>query len=387
MTFPLKVKQIGTLVGIMLLGGIGGVLLDHAFLPWLAAQRGLNQVDFLRRASGNVTVINKTEQVTVREDDSFGSIVSQPATAVVTLIPKRVPIVGHTLVKSMDPGLLTGVLLTNDGVIATYQESWTQQETALTFTALLFDGSYHDARFIGWDSLTNMVFFRIDVTDAPAIALANSDDALAGKKLIALSYAAEPHQNRFALGTLESIDTTFNLSGKTVASTEKWEGTFESNFSDTTRFVGGPVIQYNGEMLGMVGSLSLDNVIDTFIIPAKAVRQSLDFVLTENAKKRPVFGVYYVSITQAYAIAHQLPLAEGALIYSPSGRTGLSVIAGGPADKAGLQANDIITAVNDTQITLTHPLSVVLAQYVSGDTLTVTVNRSGNTMSIPVTLQ
>ena len=79
MTLEKSVKWVGIAVGIALLGGIGGVLLDRSVLPWLATQKGLNKIKFFEQASDNVTIINKTEQITVREDDSLETIVSQPS--------------------------------------------------------------------------------------------------------------------------------------------------------------------------------------------------------------------------------------------------------------------------------------------------------------------
>ena len=380
MTFRSGIKQVGFIASIVLLGGCGGILLDRVVFPWLSVQKGLDRIAFLKGAVDNVTIINKTEQILIREDDSLGNIVSQPATSVVALIPK-------TSTSSERSGVLSvprsGVLLTNDGVIATYREATTTQDEPQSFIALLFDGSYHDVRLLGWDPLTNLEFFRIDgVSDTPAISLAHSDDALVGKKLIALLSADRAYQNRFVTGTLDAIRYTFNLSGKTVASSEKWEGVFEGNFEHLFDSVGGPVIQYNGEMIGILGGLTIDQTMKTFIIPSKAVQQSLDFVLSENKIRRPVFGAYYISITQAYALQHSLRRTEGARIYSPSGRTGLAIISGGVADKASIQANDIIVSINGTPLTLDNPLSVALSPFKPGDTITITLDRSGSMIDV-----
>jgi len=379
------VKWIGIAISIFILGGIGGVFFDRSFLPWLAVQRGLDRVGFLKRAADNVTIINKTEQVVVQEDNSLGTIVSQPATAVVTLIP-RLTSTTEKNAQQTKKNPVTGVLLTNDGVIVTYREQGTVETNIEPMTALLFDGSSHEARFIGLDPLTELAFFRIDVVDVPSISLADSDSALVGKKLIAFAFAYQSYQRRFMTGTLDTIDTPFNLSGKTVSSTEKWEGVFRTNLGQDADFVGGPVIQYNGEMLGIVGSLSIDNVSQNFILPAKAVRQSLNFILSGGNLKRPVFGAYYVPLTQAYALQHGLSRTEGALIYSPSGKSGLAFISGKSAEKAGLQVNDIVIAVNNEPVTLINPLSVLLSQFASGDTITLSIDRAGISKDISVAL-
>ena len=149
--------------------------------------------------------------------------------------------------------------------------------------------------------------------------------------------------------------------------------------------MGGPVVQYNGEMLGIVGSLSIDNVTQTFILPSNAVRRSLEFVLSESGSKRPVFGAYYIPLTQAYALQYGLNRTEGALIYSPSGRTGLALISGKAAERSGLQANDVIISVNAEAVTLANPLSVLLSKFKPGDTVTLSVERAGSVRDVSVT--
>ncbi len=385
MNFRNTAKWVSALFIIFILGGLGGVFFDRSLLPWRSVQRGVERVGFLKRAADNVTVINKTEQVVVQEDDSLGTIVSQPATAVVTLVPKSAS-VSERSPQQTRKGPFTGVLLTNDGVIATYQEPGVSAAVdSESVTALLFDGSSHEARFIGVDPLTNLMFFRIDVVDVPSISLANSDDAIIGRKLIAFAFAYQSYQRRFMTGTLDTIETPFNLSGKTVSSTEKWEGVFRMNFGRSADFVGGPVVQYNGEMLGIVGSLSIDNVTQIFILPSNAVRRSLEFVLSESGSKRPVFGAYYIPLTQAYALQYGLNRTEGALIYSPSGRTGLALISGKAAERSGLQANDIIVSVNAEAVTLANPLSVLLSEFKPGDTVTLSVERAGSVRDVSVT--
>ena len=66
--------------------------------------------------------------------------------------------------------------------------------------------------------------------------------------------------------------------------------------------------------------------------------------------------------------------------------TGLALIADSPAMKAGLQANDIITAVNGSEINLDNPLSRALARYSVGDTIELKILRAGEERTISVKL-
>lgn len=368
--------------GIFILGGFGGVIFDRYIVPALTAFPVVTNLGIFKKLTERVTIINKTEQVVIREDDTVEKIISQPATAVVNIVALISE--NKTVKKEVAP--TTGVLLTNDGLVATYSEK-PFGNGDLRYEALLFDGTSQKMTFIGFDPLTNLSFFRLsEAANTPALALANSDDARVGKKLIALGNGSAEYQSRLSVSTLGSINRTFNLSGKTVASSEKWEGVFEINLAIPENFIGGPAVSMNGEMVGLVGTLAIDNVIHTFLIPSNAVRSSFNRAVAGTLETRPVLGVYYLPITKALALGQGYSRDRGALIYSPSGKTGLAVIADSSAMRAGLQVGDIIVAINGEEITLDHPLPEILGNLNKDNTIELLIIRSGEERKVSVTL-
>jgi S1-C subfamily serine protease len=375
---------------ILVLGGVGGVLFERSLVPRLAATEYFSDWDFFQQAAERMTVINKTEQIVSREDDSVEKIVSQPATAVVNIVAlpaATTELKGNTATLGAAAETVittTGVLLTNDGLAVTYSEL-PFDTTKTKYSILLFDGSVHEALFVGRDTFTNLSFFRVsDASNTPAIAFANSDDARVGRKLIAIGNTFAEYQNRLAVGLLGNVNRIFNLSGKTVASSEKWEGVFEMDLMNRDSFVGGPVIGFNGEMVGIVGTLMINNALQAFVIPSNVVRDSLSRLIAGTLDKRPILGAYYLPITKALALGRGLPRDRGALIYSRSGSTGLALIADSPAMKAGLRAGDIIVSVNGSEVNLDHPLPKLLARFSIGDTITLVILRAGEERTIEV---
>lgn len=378
---------VGFVVMVVFLGGIGSIVIDRFVIPKFAGSSLLSRYPFLKRATENTTIINKTEQVVVREDDSVEKISSQAATAVVNIVSvsdeeKNI----RTIDTAMAAQVLTGsgVLVTNDGLIVTYRKAIFEKDA--TYTVLLFNGSSYPAELVGIDNLTNLAYLRVQASNVPAIAFADSGDIRPGKKLIALANSSEEYRNRFSTALLSNIDKTFNLSEKTVASSEKWEGVFEMDFPNQQDYLGGPVINYNGEMVGLIGSTELDNQKHYFLLPSNTIKTSLDLAVRGDLSKRPFFGLYYLSITKEMNLAYKTKRDRGALVFSPSGKSSLAVIAGSPAERARLLVDDIILAVNSKEINLDNPLSVAIGQLKNGDKAELTILRGTEEKKIPVEL-
>ena len=366
------------------IGGIGGVYFDQKVLPFIRTNKHLSRINLFNRLSENVTVINKTEQVIIKEDDSINKIASQASNAVVNIV---------SITNQKETGLKTiqninqsgtGVIVTSDGLIATYRSSIIEKDA--TCQVFLSNRNYYSATLLDIDEFSDLAFLKIEAPNLTAISLADSADALPGKKIVAIGNSFGEYQNRYEGGLLSNVAKTFNLSGKTVASSEKLEGVFEDDFKNQTEYIGGPVIGYSGDMIGIIGMQVINGKEKYFQIPSNIVKNSMNLILQNKNFDRPYFGAYYISITKEYAITNNLDHDRGALIYSPSGKQGLAMISGSPAENAGLRINDIIVSVNSQGVNLDNPLSNLIAQYKKGDIIEMTVDRSGEEVKIPVEL-
>jgi S1-C subfamily serine protease len=123
-----------------------------------------------------------------------------------------------------------------------------------------------------------------------------------------------------------------------------------------------------------------------FAIPidvAKPImQQALDGV---RPLVRPWIGVYYVPIDPALAAEQDLPVDYGALIGTTDG-SGQAIFPGSPAEAAGLQGGDIITAIDGEQITAETELSMLILTRAPGDTITLRVLRGNSVSEVEVTL-
>lgn len=172
------IKLIAISIFIAILASIGALALNFYVFPKLSTYSFFSHYSFLKKAAENTTVINRTEQVVVKEDSTADKIASQAASATVEIVsipnipntpnnPKAAaPVVGKTG---------NGVIVTSDGVIATYRNAI--NETDSTYKIILFDGSQYDASLLGIDGFTNIAYLKVDNSNLPIVSFADSDDS------------------------------------------------------------------------------------------------------------------------------------------------------------------------------------------------------------------
>lgn len=372
-------KKIIYILIIMIVGGLGGIIANRYLFPYLSSTDYFTKHDFLKKSASDVTVINKTEQVFVKEESSINKISNQTASSIVNIISYPDQGVKKNIQKNG-----TGVVVTSDGLIMTYASAISQG--GFKYKIMTYDGKIYDGELQGIDSYSNLAFLKINTNNLNVISLGNSADAEPGEKVVAIGNSFGAYANRYAAGLLSNFNPTYNLSGKTVSSSEKLEGVFGTDFNSEEYLVGGPIVDYSGQTIGIIGSQEKDNTIIYFQIPSNAVKKVIERAIKKEFDKNPVLGIYYTPITKTSALISNLNIDKGAMIYSPSGQQGLAIIAGSPAQKAGLKINDVITAINGQEINLQNNLSDLLYQYKKGDEIELTMLRDGQEIKIKAQL-
>lgn len=370
------IKVILIIAVVFIIGGIASITVDRYIFPKLGMTKFFSRFSIFQEINEKVNVIERTEKVIVKEENSINEIASQAATAVVNIV------------SISEAGKLgkngTGVIVTSDGMIVTYRDTIIEEKAK--YKVLIFNGSSFDAELVGVDNFSNLAFFKIATSNLPVMSFANSNDSRPGKKLIAIGNSFGEYQNRFAAGLLSNVNKTFNLSGNIISSSEKLEGVFETDFSSQEAYIGGPMVDYSGELVGIIGLVTIDNKGRYFQVPSNAVKRSMELAIEKNLGNRPTLGIYYLPVTKVYAAANNIKRDRGAIIYSPSGRQGLAIISGSPAEKAGLRVNDIIIALNAQEINLDNPLANVLSEYKKGDEIELLIDRKGEEIKINIQL-
>ena len=380
-------KKLTIVVAILIIGGFGGIIADRYLFPYLSTTDFFKKHDFLKRASDDVTVINKTEQVFVKEDTSIATVSNQAASSVVSIISYPINDT-KTVVKKVSIGPTvkygTGLIVTSDGLIITYTDAIIAGNSQ--YKVVTGDGNSYDATISATDAYSNLVFLKISASNLAVASFGNSGDIKSGEKIIAIGNGAAGSQLEYASGLISDFASGYNLAGQAVSSSEKLEGVFESDMVLDSDYIGGPIVDYAGQVVGIVGDNQTAGGQKFFAIPSNKVGTVIDRAIKQDTANDPVLGVSYVPLDKNYALANNITSDHGALIFSASGQIGLAVMAGSSAQKAGLQLNDIITRINGQDINATSTLPDLLYQFKKGDQIELTVQRNGQEMKVSVQL-
>ena len=388
-------KKTSYLVGIILIAGLSGIIANRYIFPYLGANSFFSKCALFKKAGENVTVINKTEQIYIKEESSISKIADRIIPSVVSIasFPQDDP--KNPMQKKIKEIInATGEIMTSDGIIMTTANAilpdyFSKNNFSLTnldrvFKITTSSGNVYDGKLLAVDSWSNLAFLKIEASNLPAMPFSDSDECNPGEKLIYIGNDSFEYQNKFATGLLSSFEPAYNISGETLSKAEKMEGVFLADFNQENISAGGPVIDYSGQAIAVSGSIIKNGKIQYFQIPSNKIKKVLKKVIDGNSSSNISLGAYYLPVNKSLASVNQLALDRGAFIYSASSQQGLAVIFNSTADKAGLKINDLIIKVDDTEINLKDNLSDVLYEYKKGDKAEFTLLRENKEIKLTV---
>lgn len=287
-------------------------------------------------------------------------------------------------------GAGTGVIVSSAGIIITNRHVVPKgvQKVAVS----LSDGTKLDdvsvvGRTSGNDTL-DIAFLKVNDTKGKTLVpakLGDSSSMEVGDRVIAIGNALGQFQNTVTSGILSGYGRDIQAGGEDSSSTENLQDLFQTDAAINQGNSGGPLVNINGEVIGINTAVAGDAQNIGFAIPINDVQGLIKSVLKEGKLLRPYLGVRYISLNDDYAYQYNLDVKRGAYI-APNPSGGASIISGSPAEKAGLKEKDIIVKVNDVSIDEKNGLSGVLARYAVGDKVKLTVMRDGHQMTLEATL-
>lgn len=303
----------------------------------------------------------------------------------------------------------TGIIISSNGLILTNRHVVPAGTTSVSVT--MSDGTeFKDVSVVGRTSQSDsldIAVLKINDTHGhkltPAI-IGDSSNVQVGDDVVAIGNALGQFQNTVTSGIISgygrsvqaSADTSGNGGGPSLnpysqmatsnPSTENLVDLLQTDAAINEGNSGGPLVNLNGQVIGVDTAIAGNAQNIGFAIPINDVKGLIEQVLKTGKFTVPYLGVRYIPLTADVASTYNLKVQNGAFIAPPSDPSMPSVVPGSPADKAGLQTNDVITQVDGTSIDQNHSLTSLLDQHQPGDSVTLTILRNDKTTQLNVNL-
>ena len=267
----------------------------------------------------------------------------------------------------------SGFVLTADGYIVT---NYHVVKDADTVTVTMYNGDEYNALYVGGDEDYDIAVIKVEATGLPAVTLGDSSTLNVGDHVLAIGNPLGELTFSMSGGMVSSVNRTINVDGTPF-------NMIQTDASINPGNSGGPLMNSYGEVVGIVSakysSYSDESVEGLgFAIPINDVYAMIEDIMTNGyVTNKPYLGIFGGSMTEQMAAQYRYDISKGVFVYS--------VEEGSAAEKAGLQMGDVITKVDDTDISTMEDLTAVKKQYSAGDTVTFTVYRQGETITLSLT--
>lgn len=286
----------------------------------------------------------------------------------------------------------TGFIISSDGIVVTNRHVVPAGTTSVSVT--LADGTrYDNVQVIGRTSDTSpldVAFLKIGDTKGKTlvpVTLGDSSKMQVGDRVVAIGNALGQFQNTVTSGIISGYGRDVQAGDQSSTTSENLTDLFQTDAAINEGNSGGPLVNIDGEVIGINTAVASGAQSIGFSIPINDVKGLINGVLGSGKLVQPYLGVRYISLTPDIAYQYNLSVNQGAYLAPTGDPSTPSVIPGSPADKAGLKEKDIITKVGKTSIDDKTSLTAALTNYKVGDSVNLTVIRGGKTLTIKVTLE
>ncbi len=278
----------------------------------------------------------------------------------------------------------SGFLVSEDGLIVTNRH--VVSDESARYSVMLADGSVFDALVVAKDPLFDVAILRseeLSFLGHSYLSFGDSDGLEWGQTVIAIGNALAEFQNSVSVGVVSGLSRSIVARGSQGVR-EQLDQVIQTDAAINLGNSGGPLIDLDGNVIGVNVARSFSGDSIGFALPANVVSQIVESVRSEGRIVRPFLGVRYQMLTEHSARELDLTIDYGALIMPD--RTGEpGVLPDSPADIAGLRAMDVIVSVGGRELR-EATLVQVLREHAVGDSVELLVYRDGQKNIFNVTL-
>ena len=267
----------------------------------------------------------------------------------------------------------SGFIVQSDGYILTNNHVAAPAASGGELTVVFEDGEKAIAKIVGRNSSYDLAVLKVDKNGLPAAVLGDSSTVRVGEVAIAIG-APLGLNGTVTSGIISSLDRPVTAGGSGELA---FINAIQTDAAINPGNSGGPLLDGNGRVIGinsaiatLAGSIGGErgSIGLGFAIPINTAKRIAEEIISTGDSQTPIIGVV---LNTAYT-------GEGAEISE--------ITPGGPAQEAGFRVGDVITGFNGRQVADSTELVVAIRSYAPGEQIEITVNRNGQSSTIPLTL-
>ena len=334
----------------------------------------MSQEELKKHTKNAVETQDAFVQVYKNTKDSIVNIRTKKTVTVNTYNPLEELLFGRSGgVEKRESGALgSGFVVSEDGYIVTNNHVVSNaDEIFVKFS----DGREYKTKLIGTSPEVDIAVLKIEANEKfKPLEFSDSDKIEIGQWSIAFG-------NPMGLNDSMTVGV-ISASGRSSLGIEEIENFIQTDAAINQGNSGGPLIDINGKVIGVntaILSTSGGSVGLGFAIPSNLASVVKDSIIATGKFEKPYIGVYLNNLDSEKIKALNIKSTNGVLI--------AKVVADGPAERAGIQANDVIVAVNGKAVNSAGAFIGELAAKKVGESVELSVIRNSQTVKIRVTLE
>ncbi len=271
-------------------------------------------------------------------------------------------------------GLGSGFVVTSDGLILTNAHV---VEGSDKVKVTLKNGRTYEGEVIGTDSLTDVAVIKIEAEELPTAAFADSDQLQPGEWAIAIGNP---------LGLDNTVTTGIvSATGRTSAQVgiaDKRVSFIQTDAAINPGNSGGPLLNANGEVIGINTAIIQNAQGLGFAIPVNAAREIAEELIATGKVDHPYLGIQMIAISPE--LKQEFKSQKNLDIDLESGILIVEVVPNSPADKAGLKSGDVIQEIEGQEITKADQVQQAVAKTDVGEKLNLALLRDEKQLELDV---
>jgi len=258
----------------------------------------------------------------------------------------------------------SGNILTNNHVV----------EGADLVTVTLNDGRSYPATLVGSDNITDLAVIKISAAKLVPAKIGRSADLQVGEDVIAVGHALGLKGGpTVSKGVVSALERTIQTDAQRAM-----VDLIQTDASINPGNSGGPLANSKGEVIGINTAIIDDSNGIGFAINIDDAHVVVDQILASGTVLRGFLGITPFNVTDSIREQINLPVADGVII--------ASVVTGFPAEKSGLQREDVIVMLNEVSIENAGDLSKFLLDNPPGSEVQVRFYRNGELQTVVIVL-